>query len=153
MEEKRLYPFTQLVALLHPKVLKVFLYLINWQNNNPKVYVKQLSKILKLTEKDIEISIQTLIDNKLIQVNDCDVNFNREEIFKFFEIPIQKINEMDLLPISTEVTWNKKSDFNSIEDLSESQIKTLILRLQASLNEKEQLKKLIKTAEPTDLPF
>lgn len=42
----------------------------------------------------------------------------------------------------------------SIDDLTEDQMKLLILRLQASLNEKEQMKKLIKNhQEPTDLPF
>lgn len=153
MEEKRIYPSAQLIALLHPTVLKVYLYLLSWQKLNTKAYVKPLSKVLKLSEKKVEISIQTLIDNKLIQVNGYEIILNREEALKYFEIPFTKVNEMDLLPISTEVTWTKKSDFNSIEDLSESQIKTLILRLQASLNEKEQLKKLIKTAEPTDLPF
>ena len=154
MEQKRIYPSTQLVALLHPKVLKVYQYLLGWQNSKPKVYQKQLSKILKLSEKDIEISIQTLIDNKLIQVNDFEVSFN--DISKYSEIPIQKVSDMEQLPVSTEITWNKetKSSMESIDDLTEDQMKLLILRLQASLNEKEQVKKLIKNhQEPTDLPF
>lgn len=154
MEQKRIYPSTQLIALLHPKVLKVYQYLLGWQNSKPKVYQKQLSKVLKLSEKDIEISIQTLIDNKLIQVNDFEVSFN--DISKYSEIPIQKVSDMEQLPVSTEITWNKetKSSMESIDDLTEDQMKLLILRLQASLNEKEQVKKLIKNhQEPTDLPF
>jgi hypothetical protein len=154
MEQKRIYPSTQLVALLHPKVLKVYQYLLGWQNSKPKVYQKQLSKVLKLSEKDIEISIQTLIDNKLIQVNDFEVSFN--DISKYSEIPIQKVSDMEQLPVSTEITWNKetKSSMESIDDLTEDQMKLLILRLQASLNEKEQVKKHIKNhQEPTDLPF
>lgn len=154
MEQKRIYPSTQLVALLHPKVLKVYQYLLGWQNSKPKVYQKQLSKVLKLSEKDIEISIQTLIDNKLIQVNDFEVSFN--DISKYSEIPIQKVSDMEQLPVSTEITWNKETKYSmeSIDDLTEDQMKLLILRLQASLNEKEQVKKLIKNhQEPTDLPF
>lgn len=154
MEQKRIYPSTQLIALLHPKVLKVYQYLLGWQNSKPKVYQKQLSKVLKLSENDIEISIQTLIDNKLIQVNDFEVSFN--DISKYSEIPIQKVSDMEQLPVSTEITWNKetKSSMESIDDLTEDQMKLLILRLQASLNEKEQVKKLIKNhQEPTDLPF
>ena len=141
MEQKRIYPSTQLVALLHPKVLKVYQYLLGWQNSKPKVYQKQLSKVLKLSEKDIEISIQTLIDNKLIQVNDFEVSFN--DISKYSEIPIQTVTDMELLPVSTEITWNKqtKTPIESIDDLTEDQMKLLILRLQASLNEKEQVKK------------
>lgn len=156
MEEKRIYPSTQLVALLHPKVLKVYQYLIGLQFFKPRVYTKQLSKVLKLSERDIEISIQTLIDNKLIQVNDFEVSFNKEELSKYFEIPMQTVSDMELLPVSTEITWNKqtKTPMESIDDLTEDQMKLLILRLQASLNEKEQVKKLIKNhQEPTDLPF
>ena len=154
MEQKRIYPSTQLVALLHPKVLKVYQYLLGWQNSKPKVYQKQLSKVLKLSEKDIEISIQTLIDNKLIQVNDFEVSFN--DISKYSEIPIQNVSDMEQLPVSKEINWNKqtKTPMESIDDLTEDQMKLLILRLQASLNEKEQMKKLIKNhQEPTDLPF
>ena len=154
MEQKRIYPSTQLVALLHPKVLKVYQYLLGWQNSKPRVYTKQLSKVLKLSEKEIEISIQTLIDDKLIQVNDFEVSFN--DISKYSEIPIQTVTDMELLPVSTEITWNKqtKTPMESIDDLTEDQMKLLILRLQASLNEKEQVKKLIKNhQEPTDLPF
>lgn len=156
METKRIYPSTQLVALLHPKVLKVLLYLLGWQTSNIKVYQKPLVKVLKLTERDVEISIQTLIDNKLIQLNELEVIFNREEINKYAEIPIKNISDMELLPVSTKITWNveTKTTPNEIEDMTEEQLKTLILRLQASLNEKEQVKKLIKNQqETTDLPF
>lgn len=154
MKEKKFYLSTQLMALLHPKVLKVFLYLVGFQCSKPKVYPKQLSKILKLSEKDIEISIQTLIDNKLIQVNNSDIIFNRDEISKYYEIPIKNISDMEQLPVSKEITWNTKTSIESIDDLSEGQMKLLILRLQASLNEREQVKKLIKNnQEQTDLPF
>lgn len=159
MEEKKIYPSTQLIALLHPKVLKVYMYLLGWQNTKSlKIYQKNLAKYTKLSEKDIEISIQTLIDNKLIQVTyngDFEVTFNREEQSKYFSIPIEEISSMELLPVSTSVTWNKQTfSANSIEDLTEDQIKALLLRLQVSLNEKQQLKKLVVNQEKTDdLPF
>lgn len=159
MEEKKIYPSTQLIALLHPKVLKVYMYLLGWQSTKSlKIYQKNLAKYTKLSEKDIEISIQTLIDNKLIQVTyngDFEVTFNREEPSKYFSIPIEEISSMELLPVSTSVTWNKQTfSANSIEDLTEDQIKALLLRLQVSLNEKQQLKKLVVNQEKTDdLPF
>lgn len=154
MKNKFIYPSNQLVALLHPKVLKVFIYLIGWQNAEVcKIYPKQLSKIMKLKEKEVEISIQTLIDNKLIQIENKDeLVLNREEIAKYFNFKIADVQEMEQLPVSTDVIWNKTSNNSSIEDMTEEQLKALILRLQVSLNEKEQVKKIVKT--PTvDLPF
>ena len=158
MEEKKLYPSTQLIALLHPKVLKVYSYLLGWQSIKPlKIYQKRLSKFTNLSEKDIEIAIQSLIDNKLIEVTydgDFVVTFNREEALKYFAIPIDEVASMELLPVSTNITWNKKEKTDSIEDMSEEQIKALLLRLQASLNEKQQVKKLIKNStDKDDLPF
>lgn len=160
MNKKIIYPSTQLVALLHPKVLKVYLYLLGWQNSKSlKLYTNQLAKATKLTEKDVEISIQSLIDNKLIQVKfngEYEVTFNGEEAQKYYYYPIKDIVEMELLPVSTDITWNKeiKTKPDSIEEMTEDQMKALILRLQASLKEKEQVKKMIKTSNvKDDLPF
>lgn len=158
MEKKFIYPSTQLIALLHPKVLKVFLYLLGWQHSKSvKVYPKTVAKFTKLSEKEVEISIQTLIDNKLIQVVNNDgfeVIFNREDMYEYFGIPIEEVPEMELLPVSTEITWNKATNITSIEDMTEEQIKSLILKLEVSLKEKEEVKKLIKNStEKDDLPF
>ena len=156
MKNKFIYPSTQLIALLHPKVLKVFMYFIGWQSSKAcKIYIKQLSKFTKLTEKEVEISIQTLVDNKLIQIKNNDgfeVDFNREKIMEYFKIPIEAIPEMELLPISKDITWNKTSNDFSIEDMTEEQLKSLLLRLQVSLKEKELVKKIVKTSTD-DLPF
>lgn len=160
MKTKFIYPSTQLIALLHPKVLKVYLYLLGWQNSEKLyVYTKNLAKAIKYTEKEVEISIQTLIDNNLIQLeydNGYKVNFNIEEVLKYSTTPIKEIYAMEMLPVSTEITWNKEttSKLNSIEDLSEAEIKSLLLRLQASLQEKEQIKKMVKNSTvKDDLPF
>ena len=160
MKKNFIYPSTQLIALLHPKVLKVYLYLLGWQNSEKLYfYQKQLSKATKLSEEDVEKSIQTLIDNNLIQLNyneSYEVILNFEESFKYSTIPIKEVFEMDLLPVSTEITWNKQKPktIDAIEDLSEEQIKSLLLRLQASLQEKEQIKKMVKNATvKDDLPF
>lgn len=160
MEEKRLYPSTQLIALLHPKVLKVYLYLLSWQNVKPvKIYLKRISDITKLSVRDIEIAIQSLIDNGLIQVRHngvADVVFDKDGIMKYFDVPMKEIAAMELLPVSTNVTWNKpvKTKVDEIDDLSEEQMKQLILRLQASLNEKQQVKKLVNNSSFEDgLPY
>ena len=163
MKKKFIYPSTQLVMLLHPKVLKVFQYLLGWQNSDILyLYTKQLSRATKLTEKEVEISIQTLVDNKLIQLDysqplhGYQVTFNVDEVCKYSKTPIKDVFYMELLPISTEITWNKELNAkpNSIEDLTVEEIKNLMLRLEASLKEKEEVKKLIKNStEKDDLPF
>lgn len=160
MKKQFVYPSTQLIALLHPKVLKVLLYLLGWQNTDKLFfYTKSLSAVTKLSEKDIEISIQTLIDNNLIEVeydNGYQVTINAEEFFKYSAIPIKDVYGMESLPVSTEISWTKKSasKINSIEDMSEEEIRALLLRLQVSLQEKEQIKKIVKNSTPKDdLPF
>ena len=67
--------------------------------------------------------------------------------------------------MAREATWTKttpvqksKIEDMEIEDMDAQQIQALIVRLQASLKEKEQLKKFVKvTPSPTekfdDLPF
>lgn len=158
MKNKFIYPSTQLVALLHPKVLKVYLYLLGWQNSKKLYfYPKQITKATKLTEKEVEISIQTLIDNNFIELKYDDgyeVIFNAEEAYKYATIPIKEVFEMELLPVSKDITWNKETSSNniSIEDMTEEQLKALVLRLQVTLKEKEQVKKIVKTQED-DLPF
>lgn len=155
---KKFYPSTQLIMLLHPKVLKVYMYLIGWRNSKVvKIYPNQIVKALKLTEKDVAIAVQSLIDNNLIQLkDDYEVIFNVEEANKYFNIQIKEAEKMELLPVSTEITWNKKqtSSTDSLEDMSENQIKLLLLRLQATLEERKQVKELVKSSTETkDLPF
>lgn len=155
---KKFYPSTQLIMLLHPKVLKVYMYLIGWRNSKVvKIYPNQIVKALKLTEKDVAIAVQSLIDNNLIQLkDDYEVIFNIEEANKYFNIQIKEAEKMELLPVSTEITWNKKqtSSTDSLEDMSENQIKLLLLRLQATLEERKQVKELVKSSTETkDLPF
>lgn len=155
---KKFYPSTQLIMLLRPKVLKVYMYLIGWRNSKVvKIYPNQIVKALKLTEKDVAIAVQSLIDNNLIQLkDDYEVVFNVEEANKYFNIQIKEAEKMELLPVSTEITWNKKqtSSTDSLEDMSENQIKLLLLRLQATLEERKQVKELVKSSTETkDLPF
>ena len=112
-ERKRIYPSTQLISVLHPVVLKVYLYLLGWQSQKTiKIYTNQLAKVLKLKEKDVELAIQSLIDNKLINVKHNDsyeVTFNSDEVDNYFKTPLGVVSEMELLPIPKEATWNKET--------------------------------------------
>lgn len=157
METKRIYPATQCICALPPIALKVYMYLLGWQSQETiKLYVKQIAKSCKLTEGEVELAIQTLEDVKLIDICKIDQLFcatiNAEQAQKYYKIPISKIIESDGIKMATEVKWNVEEE-NS-DDMSEQQLQSMILKLQAQLNEKRQVKKLIKTNDVVDdLPW
>ena len=87
-------------------------------------------------------------------------NPNTEEHEKYFEVPIGKVLECDKITMAEKATWSKDSTVqkSKIDDMDAQQIQALIIRLQASLEEKKQLEKFVKVAStPTakfdDLPF
>lgn len=169
MEEKqKVFMSTQLICMLPPMALKVMAYLINWQSQEwTKFYVKQWVKFLKMSEEEIEISIQTLVDNKLANVQHDGENWmlqvNKPQVRKYMEVPLQKVHDHEGFTMATFVTWNKTKVVEKkqdIEDMSKDQIEALILRLQASLNEKKEIEKMVKFASSStekcstdDLPF
>jgi hypothetical protein len=62
--------------------------------------------------------------------------------------------------MASTVTWNcTEAPKMEVEDMSMEEIQKMIMRLQISLNEKQQMQSLVKTAEPAskdipnDLPF
>ena len=85
---------------------------------------------------------------------------NAEEHEKYFEIPVGQILEEDKIKMAEKATWTKTTTVqkSKIEDMNAEQIQALIIRLQASLQEKKQMEKFVKvTPAPTekfdDLPF
>ena len=118
-----------------------------------------------MTEDEVERCIQTLIDYKLVDVTNTDQGFvfmpNVDQAKKYFEVSMGKVLESDGIKMAEKATWNKDNivvQKSKIEDMSAEQIQAMIYRLQASLQEKEQMKKFVKvTPSPTekfdDLPF
>lgn len=161
---KRLYPSTQLIALLDAKVLKTYMWVLTW-GGNVRYYSKQLSKAIGLPEDEVERCVQALVDRRLITVTNTEQGFtfnpNAEEHEKYFEVPIGKALEADKITMAEKATWNKESAVvqkSKIEEMNAEQIQAMIYRLQASLEEKKQMEKFVKvTATPTekfdDLPF
>lgn len=167
---KRLYPSTQLIVALEPRVLKVYMWILSWSaQGDIKYYPKQFVKATKLTEDEVERCIQTLEDIKLIDIGVIDQTFiftpNSEQHNKYFQIPISKVLEGDGIKMADQVTWNITEQKQptaaqelKIEDMNAEQIQALLVRLQASLNERKQMEKFVKVAStPTekfdDLPF
>lgn len=160
---KRLYPSTQLIAVLDAKVLKTYMWVLTW-GGNVRYYSKQLSKAIGLPEDEVERCIQSLVDRRLITVTNTEQGFvfnpNAEEHEKYFKMPLGEVLEGDKIKMAEKATWNKTTAVqkSKIEDMDTQQIQALIVRLQASLNEKKQMEKFVKvTPSPTekfdDLPF
>jgi hypothetical protein len=166
-KSKKIYPSQQLVCSLDANVLKCLMWLLGWQSQGDiKIYVKQMSKFLHMDEEIIELCIQTLEDVHLIDIKRVDqtwiANLNAEQIQKYFNIPMEKIKDGNGIQMASEVTWNQEVKVevneasNDIEDMSEQDLKRLLLRIEASLSEKQQLKSKIvnnQDNEVTDLPF
>lgn len=159
-KSKRIFPSTQLIVALDAKVLKVYLWILSWSSSqgSVKYYEKQFAKACKMTEDEVELCIQSLVDAKLIDISRVDQTWmitpNEEQNQKYYQIPISKVLEGKGIAMADTVTWNaSEAPTQDISDMSEQQIQAMILRLQASLNEKKQLKGLIKDNVPNDLPF
>ena len=159
-KSKRIFPSTQLIVALDARVLKVYLWILSWSSSqgSVKYYEKQFAKACKLTEDEVDLCIQSLVDAKLIDISRVDQTWmitpNEEQNQKYYQIPISKVLEGKGIAMADTVTWNaSEAPTQDISDMSEQQIQAMILRLQASLNEKKQLKGLIKDNVPNDLPF
>lgn len=167
---KRIYPATQLIVALDPMVLKTYMWILSWSTQGSvKYYEKQFAKACKMDKEIIERCIQTLVNAKLVDVSVIDQTFmltpSVEQNQKYYQIPISKVLEGQGIPMAQKVTWNvtkteKKAEAPTIEDMNEQEIQSMILRLQASLNEKRQMKELVKVASAPiedpiidDLPF
>jgi len=157
---KRIYPSSQLVCALDCRVLKVLMWILGWQNQGSiKYYPKQFAKACKMEEDDVDLCIQTLIDTKLLDVSRIDQTWmltpNAEQFQKYYDIPISKVIEGNGIKMADKITWNsEEAPKADIDDMDEKQIQAMILRLQASLNEKKQVKEMIKgSVLCDDLPF
>lgn len=152
-ETKRIYLSNQLVAMLPSTALKVMMYFVGWSSATEiKFNIGQLTSILHMTEEEINVAVQTLYKHKLMRVNNNLVEFNREQIQKYYDIPFSKVIGSEGIKLETEVTWDKESvtKQKDIADMSVSEMKSLLLNLQARLNEHELSKKYIVSNEPND---
>ena len=144
MENNRVYLSTQLLSVLPPIVLKVASFLCNWQNspNGIMLYEHRFAKTLKMTEEDVRISIQTLINLKLIDLTNIDnkwkIEFNPTEWQKYYKIPMDKVIEHEGYKLATEVTYDKVQKEDSFSNLSDDQLEKMIRELQRRKEEKKK---------------
>ena len=161
---KRLYPSTQLLAALNYKVLVTYLWILTWGGGSVRYFSRQFMKATGLSEERVEQCIQALVDSRLITVTNTEEGFlltpNAEEHQKYFKMPLAQILDGDKITMARKVTWTQTPAVQKkkFEDMDAEQIQALIVRLQASLQEKQQMEKFVKvTSSPTekfdDLPF
>ena len=79
---------------------------------------------------------------------------NAEQFQKYYDIPISKVIEGNGIKMADITTWNEEAEvIKPQSDMTREQMKKMILMLQAQLNEKEEVEKMVKNNEPNDLPF
>lgn len=160
-KSKRIYPSSQLICCLDARVLKCLMWILGWQSQGSiKYYPKQFAKACKMSEEEVDLCIETLVNTKLLDVSRVDQTYmltpNAEQFQKYYDVPISKVIEGKGIPMATEVTW-KESDSNEefdIASMDEREITAMILRLQAQLNEKKEVRKMVTSSvNVDDLPF
>ena len=159
--EKKAFVSTQLLAVLPPMARKTLMYICNWQNspNGIMLYEHRFAKTLKMTEQEVRLCIQTLINLKLIDLTRIDgkwrIEINVDEFGKYLKIPMERVIEHEGYKMADKVEYEavEENKPSSIEDMSDDELKKLLLRIEASLSERQQVKELVKTNVPSDLPF
>lgn len=163
---KRVSMPTQLVCVLPPIPCKVMQYLCGWSSRpSIKLYIHQMARAMNLADEEVELAIQTLSNVNLIEIGkegDTYVaKINAAQVQKYFEVPFQRIVESDGIQNATEITWKENRESSTkqgdIAELSTKDLQRLLLRIEAQLNERAEVKKVVVTPEKdndiTDLPF
>lgn len=167
MDKERVYISNQLACMLPPTALKTLFYLISWQSQEQiKYYQKQFEKTMHIDQAEIEQAIQLLIDKELISASRIDNNWvfvlEKKKIQSYYNVPMNKVVEHDGFKLPSEITWNKEENkqSNVINDMSDDEMKRMIIMLQARLNEKQQVKNKVVSMSASnddnycsDLPF
>lgn len=159
--EKKAFVSTQLLAVLPPMALKTLMYICNWQNspNGIMLYEHRFAKTLKMTEQEVRLCIQTLINLKLIDLTRIDgkwrIEINVDEFGKYLKIPMERVIEHEGYKMADKVEYEavEENKPSSIEDMSDDDLKKLLMRIEASLSERQQVKELVKTNDNLGLPF
>lgn len=157
--EKKAFVSTQLLAVLPPMALKTLMYICNWQNspNGIMLYEHRFAKTLKMTEQEVRLCIQTLINLKLIDLTRIDgkwrIEINVDEFGKYLKIPMERVIEHEGYKMADKVEYEavEENKPSSIEDMSDEDLKKLLMRIEASLSERQQVKELVKTSRDNEL--
>ena len=145
-KQDKVFMSTQLLAVLPPIVCKVAIYLVNWQSspNGIMLYEHRFAKTLKLTEQEVRISIQTLINLKLIDLTRIDgkwrIEFNQSEWQKYYKIPMDRVIEHEGYKLADKITYDEveKEDELKLASISDADLERMIKELQRRREEKKK---------------
>ena len=134
------------------------MWVLGWQTKAIVYYEKQYSKALKMEVEEVDRCIQALIDAKILCTRYIDERWILEPVAetfqRFYEVPISKVIESGkTLEMADKVTWNKETtttQSNDVDDMSEDEMKRMLLMLQARLKEKQEVKKLVVSNDVVD---
>lgn len=134
----------QLICMLPSLAVKVIGYLLNWQKYDIiKYFPKQMCGFMHITENELELALQTLEDNKLINISKIDgqyaIQLDKKVIMSYINVPMQKVHDHDGFKLATEVKWNAedKNDDLDIASMSDEQLERIIKELQRRKKEKK----------------
>lgn len=166
MEEKKIYLPMQIKCLMPDTMYKVIDLLFAFQKNGIVNYSKRTCECLHIDVAIVEQCVQSGIDIGLLTAIEKEggiyrFKINEEAIKKFRNIEWKDVPDIKMIGLSSEITFkNEKKPVSRFDDMSDEDMKKLILTMQATLKEREEVKKLVQFAsEPTskvstdDLPF
>lgn len=166
MEDKkeRVWVANQLNCLLPPTAVKMLTYVISWQSQGDvKYYDKQFSKFLHMSEDEVELAIQTLVDGQLIHVEYRENNWylclNKDVIKKFYNLSMQAVHDHPGLKQSEKATWKSilplvATPSDKISGMTLEQMKQFKQMLELQIIEHEQVQQLVRQmAAPAEKKF
>lgn len=128
----------QLMFLLPPIAAQLLYYLFSFSlKSDGKIYFYQRTfNQLKMTEDEFDTSLQTLIDNGIIDVTrrdettyDCIVNYDKISEFAF---PFNEMVNIEKIKLSTDVTFRNINANSSNGESIDAQVNELMRKLDSA---------------------
>lgn len=162
MEEKKLFLPMQVKCLMPETMYKVIDSLFAFQKNGIVNYSKRTCECLHIDVAIVEQCVQTGIDVGILTFIEKDggifkFRINEEKIKKFRDIEWKDVPNIKMIGLSTDIKFKNDHEevksSSSFDNMSEEDMKKMILMMQARLKEREEVKNIVRLAsEPTDAP-
>lgn len=162
MEKGKIYLPMQIKALMPSDMYKVLDVLVAFQKDGIISYSKRNAEFIHVDLAVADQAIQTAIDIKLLIPVEKDggvykFKINEDVIKRAQEVSLKDISSKKMIKLSTDITFKsqKNEDKKDVDCMSYSEMKKMLLMLQARMNEHEQVKKLVvnNSDEDDGLPF
>lgn len=167
METKKIYLPMQMKCLMPDTLYKVIDSLFAFQKDGIVNYSKKTCECLHIDIAIFEQCVQTGINVGILSFVEKDggiykFKINEEAISKFRNIEWKDVPNIKMIGLATEIKFKNNSSeskpASDFDNMSEEDMKKMILMMQARLKEREEVSKIVQLAcEPTsnvdDLPW